>query len=359
MTKNQSCSESNSPSELSNLGAEKSENIPEDINEDDTNRISWTPQTGRASSQTTLSTTEGGSSSSSSLGWSDEYEGSTTKKVFEELKRMDRVLRGVETVPPHYDVDEYEQWMNKFPNISIFDSNKTPVNSTQNINEKLGNEINISSVFGSSVISSRNCDISSSNKNNPRKKLTPMRASEISPSILLNQRGANITRKKSSEESRHKNKNIFTVFNKTKSWDSEKYLKISSISSILNERKHSSKSLLSRQVSKEYQESSLEFGSLPFIEVEEPPSVKSSRHYNKQSATSRKNPTGDLVLPPIDVGDHFRSISATPRQPVKTFSALSVNSNILLERKKVKRKSLNVFLETPVSSDVQRNNFFR
>ncbi|KAJ8958266.1 hypothetical protein NQ318_017410 [Aromia moschata] len=60
-----------------------------------------------------------GLSSSSSLSWSDEYESETTKKVQDELERMDRVLRGEEPIPPHYDKDEYEQWMNIFPDLRI------------------------------------------------------------------------------------------------------------------------------------------------------------------------------------------------------------------------------------------------
>lgn len=58
-----------------------------------------------------------GLSSSSSLSWSDEFESETSQKVLDELERMDRVLRREEPIPPHYDKDEYEQWMNTFPNI--------------------------------------------------------------------------------------------------------------------------------------------------------------------------------------------------------------------------------------------------
>ncbi|KAG5861643.1 hypothetical protein JTB14_025657 [Gonioctena quinquepunctata] len=134
--------------------------------------------------------TSGGSSSSSSLGWSDEYEGSTTKKVYEELKRMNSVLRGEEVLPPHYDKEEYEQWMKTFPNISIFDFSETPVNSIRDITEKLSKEPSDFFIYGigTSSVSKYDCDINTSNRLS-RRKTTVMRISEISPSRLLNQRG--------------------------------------------------------------------------------------------------------------------------------------------------------------------------
>lgn len=58
-----------------------------------------------------------GLSSSSSLSWSDEYDSEISQKVLNELERMDRVLQREEPIPLHYDKDEYEQWMNTFPNI--------------------------------------------------------------------------------------------------------------------------------------------------------------------------------------------------------------------------------------------------
>lgn len=59
----------------------------------------------------------GGLSSSSSLSWSDDYETETTKKVYDELKRLDRVLKGEEPIPTNYDQVECEEWMNFFSNI--------------------------------------------------------------------------------------------------------------------------------------------------------------------------------------------------------------------------------------------------
>lgn len=60
-----------------------------------------------------------GLSSSSSLSWSDDhYETETSKKVYDELIKIDQVLRGEEDIPSYYDRDEFEEWMNLFPNLT-------------------------------------------------------------------------------------------------------------------------------------------------------------------------------------------------------------------------------------------------
>lgn len=58
-----------------------------------------------------------GLSSSSSLSWSDDYEKETTKKIYDELKRLNSVLKGDEPIPPDYDMEECNEWMNYFPNL--------------------------------------------------------------------------------------------------------------------------------------------------------------------------------------------------------------------------------------------------
>ena len=59
----------------------------------------------------------GSKSSSSSLSWGEEYKSEASKKLREELERMDGVLRGAEPIPDHYDKEEYEEWMHFFPNL--------------------------------------------------------------------------------------------------------------------------------------------------------------------------------------------------------------------------------------------------
>lgn len=53
--------------------------------------------------------------SSSTLSWEDDYEYKYTEKVANEMRLMERVLQGKESIPSNYDEDEYRQWMNKFP----------------------------------------------------------------------------------------------------------------------------------------------------------------------------------------------------------------------------------------------------
>lgn len=59
----------------------------------------------------------GGLSSSSSLSWSDDYETETSKKVYDELKKLDQVLKGDEPIPASYDKEECQEWMQCFPKL--------------------------------------------------------------------------------------------------------------------------------------------------------------------------------------------------------------------------------------------------
>lgn len=54
---------------------------------------------------------------SSSPSWSDDNDVDGCRRIQDELEQMDRVLRGVDPIPLHYDVDEYKQWMETFPNL--------------------------------------------------------------------------------------------------------------------------------------------------------------------------------------------------------------------------------------------------
>ncbi|XP_049821281.1 uncharacterized protein LOC109595400 isoform X2 [Aethina tumida] len=59
-------------------------------------------------------------SSSSQMSFNDFYE-DRTAKVNEELRRLDRILKGLEPVPSYYSQDEFDQWMTTFPGLCIFD----------------------------------------------------------------------------------------------------------------------------------------------------------------------------------------------------------------------------------------------
>lgn len=54
-------------------------------------------------------------SSSSSISWAEENDTETTSMVQQEYERMENVLQGLEDIPPYYDCEEYELWINTFP----------------------------------------------------------------------------------------------------------------------------------------------------------------------------------------------------------------------------------------------------
>ncbi|KAK4882993.1 hypothetical protein RN001_006312 [Aquatica leii] len=60
-----------------------------------------------------------GKSSSSSISWSDDFDTEATKRVQIEFERMERILQGKEPIPLHYNKDEYQQWINTFPQLSV------------------------------------------------------------------------------------------------------------------------------------------------------------------------------------------------------------------------------------------------
>lgn len=74
-----------------------------------------------------------GKSSSSSISWSEDFDGEATIKVQRELEQMERVLQGKETIPSHYNKQEYKQWIDTFPQISIIENsnNSTPTQDDQ------------------------------------------------------------------------------------------------------------------------------------------------------------------------------------------------------------------------------------
>lgn len=54
-------------------------------------------------------------SSSSSVSWAEENDTETTHMVQQEYEKMEKVLQGLEDIPPYYDFEEYELWINTFP----------------------------------------------------------------------------------------------------------------------------------------------------------------------------------------------------------------------------------------------------
>ncbi|VEN46420.1 unnamed protein product [Callosobruchus maculatus] len=286
----------------------------------------------------------GGFSSSSSLSWSDEYDSDTSKKIQEELQLINRVLQGEEDIPPHFDKDEFEQWMSAFPNLSIFDSLLTPVNSTENLTSKLIQEQDDKfeelKIMGckSRTYLKKGCDKVNSAKHERNQSVIHLK------DVKHNQRSANRSRLKADEGRTPKSRNSFTFSSKPKSFETDRYLKVLPI------KKQSS----NRHLPGDLEESPPEFSSLPFIEVVHSPVSKSSSKTRRQQhaygqVSSRSN--NRLVLPPIN--NQFRSVSAAPKKASKTLSALSI-SNIT---GRSKRRSMECFPEDSVNV-VNESTFF-
>nr|CAI5823979.1 unnamed protein product [Callosobruchus analis] len=267
----------------------------------------------------------GGFSSSSSLSWSDEYDSDTSKKIQEELQLINRVLQGEEDIPAHFDRDEFEQWMTNFPNLSIFDSPLTPVNSTENLISKLieeqGDKFEELKIMGckSRTYLKKGCDKANSAKHERNQSVIHLK------DVKHNQRSANRSRLKVDECRTPRSRNSFTFSSKPKSFEMDRYLKVFPI------RKQVSNSLMERPFPRELEESPLEYSSLPFIEVDNSLTIKSSNKMRRQQhafgqVSSRS--INRLTLPPIN--NQFRSVSAAPKKASKTLSALSV-SNITEE----------------------------
>nr|CAH7726994.1 unnamed protein product [Callosobruchus chinensis] len=278
----------------------------------------------------------GGLSSSSSLSWSDEYDSDTSKKIQEELQLINRVLKGEEEIPSHFDKDEFQQWMTTFPHLSIFDSLLTPVNSTENLTSKLIEEQDDKfeelKIMGSKsrTYLKKGCDKVNSAKHEQKQTVIHLK------DVKHNQRSANKNRLKMDEGRTPRGRNSFTFSSKPKSFEMDRYLKVFPI------RKQFSNSLMERQLPRGLEESPPEYSSLPFIEVANSPVIKSSSKTRKQQhaygqVSSRSN--NRLILPPIN--NQFRSVSAAPKKASKTLSALSISH--ITERDK--RRSMECFPE--------------
>lgn len=198
---------------------------------------------------------------------------------------------------------------------SIFDDDKTPTNSTENLSWNklsLKDEENVSK-HDNDMIFPRNNKSARLNLSSPKIFVTSNETSVIAQRRSLR---------------RHNRFMNDSLFSKQKSFDVEQYLKVSPV--IQNKRNQSSKSLLNRQISEESPDNNPGYSSLPHLKLESLPVLKVQRssHVLKKkpySKMSLKN-NNHLILPPIDT-DHFRSVSAMPTDKFKTLSALSVSSN--------------------------------
>ncbi|XP_044263015.1 uncharacterized protein LOC123010303 isoform X2 [Tribolium madens] len=195
----------------------------------------------------------GSKSSSSSLSWGEEYKSEASKQVRDELERMDRVLRGEEPIPSNYDQEEYQEWMEFFPNLCVFGTKTciyvNTVQSTNDFEEILA------------IHPEDNCDkVETSDR--VKKAVIDQIYDKIvkkTPKMTLND-----------------------------SIDFENYLKISPIGgSRLPRRQSSSRSLMSSHISSSKWMKDDDYSSLPFV---------STRNGQAPPKSILKN---SLVLPPI------------------------------------------------------------
>ncbi|EEZ97383.1 uncharacterized protein LOC657163 [Tribolium castaneum] len=213
----------------------------------------------------------GSKSSSSSLSWGEEYKSEASKQVKEELERMDRVLRGEEPIPSHYDQEEYQEWMQFFPNLCVLGTKTgvyvNSVESTNDFEETLA------------IHPEDTCDKKVETSDRIKKAVIDQIYDKIvtkAPKITLND-----------------------------SIDLDKYLKISPIGGArLPRRQLSSRSLMSSQISSSKWLKEDDYSSLPFVSV---------RNGRAPPKSILKN---SLVLPPIESRSALssKSMSALSRR---------------------------------------------
>jgi hypothetical protein len=220
-------------------------------------------------------------SSSSSLSWGEEYKSDASKQVRAELERMDRVLRGEEPIPANYDAEEYEEWMEFFPNLCVLGTKTGTCTKSSGAAPAPVDEI-------LAIDPEDTCD-----KLETSDQIKKAVIDQIYEKIAVN--APKITL------------NLDEI-------DVDSYLKVSPLggASRLTRRQSSSRSLISSQISSSKWLKDDDYSSLPFL------GVKPER--NGVPKGILKNA---LVLPPIETCQ-IRSVSATPRRQSKSLSALSV-----------------------------------
>ncbi|KAK9878945.1 hypothetical protein WA026_003766 [Henosepilachna vigintioctopunctata] len=267
---------------------------------------------------------------STSPSWSDDNEGS--KQVQDELEHMDRILRGIDPIPLHFDIDEYKQWMETFPSLSLF-------------GEK---------VFGPYKIHN-GLDLSSTYNNGHKREIPFLKTDEmrnlkqykeeIKKAVIYNIY-ENLSTRLNSEvlypNSACKKQKLPLASNthRTCSYLND-CLQNSPFTCIIQDsrcRRNSSNrryNLLEDEV-----EVSPRFESLPLMFEDRGKNINLS--YNKvQHSLNMRKSRRSFILPPINnerlASNQVRSISATP-----TYSSLLSAKGIKLEKKKFNGKSRNI-----------------
>lgn len=225
---------------------------------------------------------------------------------------------------------------------SIFDDDKTPTNSIENLSWNKHFQIHKETPH------QFDCDM------NLHEKSTVMTSSSVKFLECNEKFSPNIEKRTLNGRNKLIKGNYF-VTSKPKSLDIDQYLKVSPV--VHNKRKQSSKSLMNRQMSRESPEHNLEYSSLPHIKIQGLPNLKVQKNSQQirrkpYSKTSGRN-NNPLILPPINI-DQFRSVSAIPSENFKTLSALSITSTL---KEKLNKKHSIGPVKNPISSRREKNIF--
>lgn len=270
---------------------------------------------------------------SSSPSWSDDNDVDGCRRVQDELEQMDRVLRGIDPIPLHYDVDEYKQWMETFPTLSFFGKKEYgPYKIWKDYikDEHTTTEKNSNTEF-------LPCASLIQYKKEIKKAVIHNIYENIS--IRLNN-GSTPPSSSDFKKKQHKMEDV----NKTQIYLND-CLKNSPFSDIVRE-KYTKNCFVSRHNSREDEKCpSPSFESLPImVEESTRSSERSLNRYRNESSNgiynkkSRKN----IILPPIknnwlQNSNQFRSISATP-----TYASLLSTKSMKLDSKLLSGKSRNI-----------------
>ncbi|XP_044762412.1 uncharacterized protein LOC123319478 [Coccinella septempunctata] len=265
---------------------------------------------------------------SSSPSWSDDNDVEGCRRVQDELEQMDRVLRGLDPIPLHYDVDEYKQWMETFPTLSFFGHKEYGPYKIWKGNRK--NERDVEDVNSNRV--------PCANLIQYKKEIKKAVIQNIYENISIR-----LNNGSTPPEIKKKQPQIGDI-NKTQMYLSD-CLKNSPFSDIIGE-KYTKTCFLSRNNSREDKKiQSPSFESLPVMlegstrNIAKPVNKSKNEHLN---GVSRKKSRRSIVLPPIEnkwlqPTNQFRSISAMP-----TYSSMLSVKTMKMDSKLLSGKSRNV-----------------
>ncbi|KAL3278757.1 hypothetical protein HHI36_016284 [Cryptolaemus montrouzieri] len=272
---------------------------------------------------------------SSSPSWSEDNDTEASRRVQDELDHMDRVLRGIDPIPLHYDMDEYKQWMETFPDLSLFGKKEYGPYKIWKT-EVGGNSVNIG--CRKDEISLRRYGSSRTNLRKYKEEIKKAVIHNIYENISIRLSNGS---QYSTSGNKLKNLNPVDDINKTQLYLSD-CLKNSPFTRVIRDR-YKKNCFVSRNNSHEEIEESPRFESLPLMLEDRNRNLEPVfSKYKNGSTLSTRNSRRSIVLPPIESdrinsANQFRSISATP-----IYSSLLSAKGMKLESKLLSGKSRNI-----------------